>query len=170
MKVTAIFGALSLALGGCAHVPGAKIAADSASIVDVEEVSVTGPLIVAFLPPFSRNEANSSGAVEAEAHVNFALSETQQCLGERSVGVRLAHTRGLLVVQGGARTWLRIPDDWPHAVGAYLFDVGRSPCVVYAIAGPSSLQVTLPAAAGEYFSAPACTHEGAGRLCNEHDG
>jgi len=163
MKVTRIIATLPLVILACAHAPvetGASI----------ETISITGPLIVAFLPPFTAEQSQSDAAVEAEAHVQFALSDAQRCLGQRPVPIRVVHAKELVVVDSDGRTSLRIPDDWPHAVGAYLFDRGRRPCVVYATGGPSSLQMTLPAAAGEYFSEPGCPRDGAGKLCNEHDG
>jgi hypothetical protein len=144
-------------------------AADSAAAV--ETVEVAGPMIVAFLPPMTDEQLeHEAGASESVAHVEFALADAERCLRRRAVEIRRVFATHFVLVQGGHRTSVRIPGDWPRSVGAYLLDPGRRPCVVYATGGPSSLQILLPHAAGEYFAVPACLDESVGRICGGSDG
>ena len=120
----------------------------------VVEVAVAGPMAIGFYPPVSDAEIEEDpGTREGLAHLEFALSDVAKCLKSQGVSVRAELAR-ILVLRVGD-TVHRI--DLPHeSVGAYLVVPGREPRVVYATAGPSSLQVLLPNAAAEYFHAPNC--------------
>jgi hypothetical protein len=121
------------------------------------QVDVAGPMVIGFFPPVSDEDvASSSGTREGLAHLEFALSDVAKCLKSRGVSVRVERTRALVLKVAGKERRFDIPPEWERAVGAYLIAPGRDPRVVYASAGPSSLQVRLPNAVAEYFAAPAC--------------
>lgn len=126
----------------------------------IVKVIVSGPTVVGFFPPVTQEQiVRGNGAGEGLAHLNFALSDVAKCLQAKnpSVSLELAHV--LVLELGGSEREYELPSDWAHAVGAYLAAPGREPRVVYAMAGPSSLQFLLPNAAAEYFEEPGCKVE-----------
>ena len=153
LRTNAIFGACLLLLGSAAAPP-----------TDPEqtttEVLVTKPTIVGFFPPVSAEEIETNpGTREGVAHLEFALSDVAKCLKPRDVSVRLELTRVLIFKLGDRQLRFELSPDWQRAVGAYLVEPNREPRVVYASAGPSSLQFLLPNAAAEYFNEPGCKVE-----------
>jgi hypothetical protein len=126
----------------------------------VVEVTVAGPMVIGFFPPVSDEEIEANpGTREGLAHLEFALSDAAKCLKSLGVSVRGELARVLVLRVAGKERRFDLPHEWERAVGAYLIEPGREPRVVYASAGPSSLQVLLPNAAAEYFGASACKVE-----------
>jgi hypothetical protein len=131
-----------------------------------EHVHVKRPMIVAFLPSeVARLRDTEVGASEAAAHVEFALADTRSCLKRVRVETRVVFAEELIIQQDGRSRRVKIPTDAGKTVGAYLLAPGRQPCVVYATAGPSSLTLLLPAAAGQYFDVPACRDDSVAPQC-----
>ena len=130
-----------------------------AALPENEEIAeITGPTAIGIFPPTTQEERDNDdgGLSEGYAHLAFALQDVQECLKPRPVTLKVKITRSLLVVDGAATHQFAFPDDWGHAVAIVLSAPGRSPVVVYATAGPSSLQELAPQAAWQYFSEPNC--------------
>jgi hypothetical protein len=94
--------------------------------------------------------------IEGLAHVQFALEDIENCLQNKNAVYRLDVTRRITLRDARTVRDIRIPSDWGYSVGLVFAAPGRPPRVVYATAGPGSLTELGPAAAAEYFSAPAC--------------
>ncbi len=120
-------------------------------------VTVTGPTAIGFFPADEPGEPDADGSrAEALAHVQFALDDVAQCLRPDALRTEFARTRTLTIRNGAFGRTFRFGADWPHAVGIVLVRPGRAPRVVYATAGPGSLQEVVPPAAASYFAAPSC--------------
>jgi len=117
---------------------------------------VKGPLVVGFFPPYSKDEEESDGIVEGLAHVEFALDDISKCLKDKKAVFRLDVTRRITLRDGKSVRRIDIPSDSDRSVGLVLVMPGRPPRIEYATAGPGSLAEIGPAAAAEYFAAPAC--------------
>jgi hypothetical protein len=148
---------LSFLLGCLVTVPLDSVGAAEPQPV---EIRITGPMIVGFFPPVSDEELESDpGARAGVAHLKFALSDVAACLKGRGVVVKDKRARALIFKYDGKVERIKLPTDWPRAVGAYLLDPKKPPRVVYASAGPSSLGFLLPNAAADYFGASKCRKE-----------
>lgn len=124
------------------------------------EIRVSGPMIVGFFPPISDQELQSEpGARAGVAHFEFALTDVAACLKGRGVVVKGERVGTLILKYENKVERIKLPTDWPRAVGAYLLDPQQSPKVVYASAGPSSLAFLLPNAAADYFGVSKCRKE-----------
>lgn len=133
----------------------------SASAVATEptvSIAVHGPTVIGFFPPTSDDELahDDGGLNEGIAHVRFALEDLANCLADHQVAVRYEFTRSLTISDGSESKRYDFPTDWSHAVGILLAAPGRSPEVVFATIGPSSLQWTALDAAARYFSESKC--------------
>ena len=119
-------------------------------------VTVNGPLVIGFFPPYSKEEENSDGVIEGLAHVRYALEDISKCLQRANAVYRLDVTRRVTLRDSTVVRNIAIPSDWGHSVGLIFATPRRPPRVVYATDGPGSLLETGPAEAAEYFDAPAC--------------
>jgi hypothetical protein len=84
------------------------------------------------------------------------LEDVEKCLAPRNVVVKFEATRSLVIKDGTSEQRIEFPSDWAHAIGIVLVKPGTAPVVVYATAGPSSLQETAPQAAWKLFSEAKC--------------
>ena len=125
-------------------------------------VAVSGPTAIGFFPPVSQSEVDhdDGGIREGVAHVQFALEDLEQCLAPRKVKLRFEYARSLIISDGRTDHRLDFASEWFHSVGIVLFSPGAAPVVVYATAGPSSLQELAPQAAWKLFSEPNCKRYG----------
>lgn len=133
------------------------VAAASAEAGDVvKTIRVTGPTVIAFLPPAAKDRSDSgSGAAEAVAHVGFALEDTQKCLGTRLVKYRLIYA-DRLVITSDRRRYAFALKKMGQGVGAILLAPAKGPRQIHTTIGPSSLMHMLPTAAAEYYGAAPC--------------
>lgn len=124
-------------------------------------VDVKGPVVIGFFPPFTEAEkAADAGEIrEGLAHLRFALDDIAKCYSDRAATYRLDITRSVTLRDGTQVRRIDIPRDWEHAVGLILVRPGRPARTVFATAGPSTLVVLGPAAAGEYFAASGCRED-----------
>ena len=152
IRTIALIGLFSL-VGSAAANPDAAQLPESEGVADI-----AGPTAIGFFPPITQEERDhdDGGLREGYAHLEFALEDVQQCLAPRPVALKIKITRSLLVRDGVTIDRLEFPTDWAHAVGIVLVTPGKPPVVVYATAGPSSLQELAPQAAWQYFSEPKC--------------
>ena len=152
MRWPALLAVIPFALPACGFKP-APIA---------EPMVVSGPTVVGFFPPLEQSEFDdpTSGASEALAHLQFALSDVAKCLEPISPEIRLELARHLTFEINGDVTSIELPRERERSFGAYLLKPGASPRAVYAPVGPSALQQLLPDAAAEYFGVAGCRFEG----------
>jgi hypothetical protein len=124
-------------------------------------VDVKGPFIIGFFPPFTEAEraADDEGISEGLAHLGFALQDIEKCYRNKSASYRIEITRSITLRDGRQTRRISIPADWEHAVGLILVAPGKPARTVFAQDGPSSLTVTGPQAAAEYFGAGGCRGE-----------
>ena len=128
---------------------------------DTVRIKVTGTTAIGFFPPFSQKELDNDdgGISEGTAHVGFALEDLTRCLSVLKPTTRFERTRALVIVDGSTEHSYRFPADWDKSAGIILVSPGRTPRVVYASGGPSSLQWIALDAAAEYFEVAACKKE-----------
>jgi hypothetical protein len=119
-------------------------------------ITVSGPLVIGFFPPYSKEEEGSDAVIEGLAHVRFALEDIAKCFQNKDAAYRLDVTRRFTLRDGQTVRNLGIPSDWGHSVGLVFATPGRAPHVVYATDGPGSLVETGRSQAAEYFGAPVC--------------
>jgi hypothetical protein len=119
-------------------------------------VTVSGPLVIGFFPPYSKEEESSDGVIEGLAHVRYAVQDISKCLQRANAVYRLDVTRRVTLRDGMVVRNIAIPSDWGHSVGLIFASAGRPPRVVFATDGPGSLLEAGPAEAAEYFDALAC--------------
>jgi hypothetical protein len=129
------------------------IAAPKAPVV-TKSVSLEGPTIIAFLPPGIEKQKDD-GAIEASAHVSFALEDTHKCLAPKYVKIATVFA-DRIIVRDGASNRVFVVKGLGQAVGAILLEPKREGKVIYTTAGPSTLMHLLPAAAWEYWHVPKC--------------
>ena len=130
-------------------------------VLTPEAPKISGATLVGFFPPVTQQELDSpqTGTSEGLAHLQFAISDTIACLGDLDLSVRIDTTKTVVLDIDGEVRRYPIPVEPGKSVGAYLAAAGREPLVVYATAGPSSLQILLPNAAAQYFDVPECEIE-----------
>ena len=132
---------------------------DSTSVPAPGEFDDSSPMLIGFAAP-ALFDSSERGAVEARAHLEFALSDTIACLGLPDLGVEILLQNEVVVHhRGGTATHRLVDDQAGSSVGVVLVGTSRPPMVVFASAGPSSLSFTLPNAAAEYFERDACRRE-----------
>jgi hypothetical protein len=147
----------ALLLAACAQqAPVQAVAQSDAAPVEVRH-AITGPTLIAFLPPAAR-DAKAEGAAEAQAHLRFALADTRRCLGAKVVRLETVFADRMLV-HDGARTQVFTPDPLGLGMGAVLVDPGRRGMLVQSMVGASSLSYQLPQAVFDYWHVPACRRE-----------
>lgn len=157
MRFSVALATAFLMIGG-----GSSRGAPKRRPADERTVRIEGPTIVAFLPKdLAAASDDVEGASEAKWHFETALAEAKACLGRSDVPVRVEIVIGSRVTidQDGRVTKVRFPKGWPHSIGAYLFDLHRTPCLVNSGAGPSALIPLLPGAAAEFFGVASCVDE-----------
>lgn len=134
--------------------PAATVVPDAA--VEVQH-TITGPTVFALLPPEAR-DPSVEGAAEAQAHVRFALADTQRCLGSMRVRLETVFADRLLV-RDGKRSHSFVPDALGPGIGAVLIEPGRTGVMVQSMVGASALSYQLQQAAFEYWRSPACRRD-----------
>ena len=121
-------------------------------------ISVQGPTVIGFFPPYSQQDLDhDDGSIrEGSAHVEFALEDLNKCLVEQKPEVRFELAKLLKLKDGATVRDVVIPNEPGKTVGIVLAKPGAQPMIVYATGGPSSLQWTALEAAAVYFGSPAC--------------
>lgn len=121
-------------------------------------VDVTSPLVVGFFPPFTEaeKEDDDGGIGEVLSHVGFALEDIANCYDNKAAEYRLEETRSITLRDKGRVRRIQLSRRWDRAVGILMVAPGRDPRIVFASAGPSSLQYLGPEAAFHYFGAKNC--------------
>jgi hypothetical protein len=124
-------------------------------------LEVKTPLVIGFFPPFTEAEKqNDDGGIsEGLSHLSFALDDVAACYPSKTVLYRLEETRSITLRDEGRVRRIPISRQWERSVGIVFVAPGRAPRVVFASAGPSSLQYLGPQAAFEYFGAIGCKQE-----------
>jgi hypothetical protein len=89
------------------------------------------------------------------AHVQFALEDTNKCLGAGPVRLALVFADQVIIQDRVSPQTIRLTD-LGQGGGAVLVEPGREAKVVSTKVGPSVLQHLLPAAAFGYWGEPAC--------------
>jgi hypothetical protein len=125
----------------------------------IEEVAVTGPVIVAVVPSDTRERlATEANLGEHLAHIEFALADVKKCLSPQDARVVVLPAETVIFIQDGRRLQV-YPDPSTQARDA------RGEAVVFG--KPGSLPRTVlrkdniihPMVLGEaasYFGAPSC--------------
>jgi hypothetical protein len=116
---------VSVALIGAA-LPDGK-AEGTPSIVH-KTMAITGPTIIAVLPSEVQQQQDP-GDTEAMAHVQFALEDTNKCLGAGRVRLDLVFA-DQVIIQDRASTQTILVRDLGQGVGAVLVEPGREAKVV----------------------------------------
>ena len=151
---TSPFALLSLSL---ALTCGAETVVAAPSIV-VRTVNISGPTIVAFVPSATQRQKDD-GAIEGVAHTQFALQDTEKCLGNKKVSFRFLFADRLVVRNGVEKTTIQV-GALGQGFGAVLIEPRRSAKIVFSVDGPSTLQSLIPRAAFEYWNIQACKDVG----------
>lgn len=129
---------------------------------DIVRVRIDGITAIGVFPPATpqENTEDDGGVREGTSHVAFALEDLVKCLAPAQLATRFERTRRLVVQNGSASRTVRFTAERGRSVGIVLVAPGKAPLVVYATAGPSSLQILAPDAAATYFNAPNCKPAG----------
>lgn len=125
---------------------------------DIVRIRIEGPTAIGVFPPATAQEGadDDGGAREGTSHVAFALEDLVKCLAPAQLATRFERTRRLVVENGSASRTVRFTAARGKSVGIVLAAPGKPPLVIYATAGPSSLQWLALDAAATYFNAPNC--------------
>jgi hypothetical protein len=116
----------------------------------IRVINVSRPMVVKFFPTVA----------EGDEHLPFALEDTASCLRQRPVTV-MAVQADVLVFRDGAQEFrLELSDDLNESTGCLLVAPNRSPMIMRATMGGSSLVAHCPSAASIYFDEPACCPKG----------
>lgn len=121
------------------------------------QVSVSGPTIIAFLPP-EASQPDVEGAGEAVAHIRFAIADTRRCMGVKAVRFEIVYADRVVVKAAHVQQTFDV-GSLGQGIGALLAEPGRPATVVHTEVGPSSLAHRLPQAAFEYWRLVACRRE-----------
>jgi hypothetical protein len=123
-----------------------------------DTLELEGPAIIGFYPGATQAKIDDakSGVAEGVAHLRAAMDDVVECLASGGIEAKahLAETDWIHVRDGKKVFPLYPPLE--GMVGAYLLRPGIPPRFVDAVEGPSTLVQSLPIAASQYFSAPAC--------------
>lgn len=119
-----------------------------------EVVDGTRAAVVAFAPTDTLG-AKDEGSIEGVAHTQFALQDTQRCLGTREIDYRFIFTDRLKVSGGSAQADYR-GHQLGQGFGAVLVRSGHPPQLVVSREGPGTLLELLPEAAAQLWQEPAC--------------
>lgn len=119
-----------------------------------EVIDGTRAAVVAFAPTDTLG-ARDEGSIEGVAHTQFALQDTQRCLGPREIDYRFIFTDRLKVSGGSAQANYR-GHQLGQGFGAVLVRPGRPPQLVVSREGPGTLLELLPEAAAQLWQEPAC--------------
>lgn len=125
-----------------------------AKTLTTQQVEVRGRMIIAFAPS-ALNGAEDDGAIEAVAHLRFAVEDTYKCLQPMKPVVHFYYADRIAMRTGKSLGLLQV-HKLGQAVGAVIIEPGRRPEVIYSTDGPSTLQVLLPQAAAKYWGIKAC--------------
>lgn len=126
----------------------------TAKPIKTQSVEVKSRTIVAFAPP-ELNGSKDEGAVEALAHLRFAIEDTYKCLQPMKLSIQFHFTDRIVLRNGKSNDVLQV-HKLGQAVGAVIAEPGRKPQVVYSVDGPSTLQFLLPQAAAKYWAIKGC--------------
>lgn len=119
-----------------------------------QQVEVRARSIVAFAPS-ELKDSEEEGAIEAVAHLRFAVEDTYKCLQPMKLSVSFYYADRIALRSGKVRELLQV-HQLGQAVGAVIVEPGRKPVVIYSTEGPSTLQHLLPQAAAKYWGVKAC--------------
>jgi hypothetical protein len=135
----------------------AVFAADTGTV----RVTVAHAMAVGVFPPFTQHDLdNDDGSIrEGTSHVGFALEDIAKCVAPLKIDANLELAHTVVVVDQESTYTFRFTDTPGESVGIILAAPGKKPLVIYASAGPSSLQWLAVDAAASYFGIPACTRE-----------
>jgi hypothetical protein len=118
------------------------------------QVEVRTRSIIAFAPS-ELKDSEDDGAIEAVAHLTFAVEDTYKCLQPMKLSVSFYYADRIALRTGKTRELLQV-HKLGQAVGAVIVEPGRKPEVIYSTDGPSTLQYLLPQAAAKYWGIKAC--------------
>jgi hypothetical protein len=119
-----------------------------------QQVEVRARSIIAFAPS-KLKDSKEDGAVEAVAHLRFAVEDTYRCLQPMKLSVSFFYADRIALRTGKTSEILQV-HQLGQAVGAVIVEPGRKPEVIYSTDGPSTLQLLLPQAAAKYWGLKAC--------------
>jgi hypothetical protein len=119
-----------------------------------QQVEVRARSIIAFAPS-ELKDSDEDGAMEAVAHLRFAVEDTYRCLQPMKLSVSFYYADRIALRTGKTRELLQV-HKLGQAVGAIIVEPGRKPEVIYSTDGPSTLQQLLPQAAARYWATKAC--------------
>lgn len=119
-----------------------------------QQVDVRARSIIAFAPS-ELKDSQEEGAIEAVAHLRFAVEDTYKCLQPMKLSVSIYFADRIALRTGKSRDLLQV-HQLGQAVGAVIVEPGRKPEVIYSTDGPSTLQYLLPQAAAKYWGIKAC--------------
>lgn len=164
MKGVPGVGAVSVASGRMKRgrmILATTVAITVAAAADIPHVTISGATAIGVFPPFTQSELDrDDGSIsEGTSHVAFALEDLAKCLEPMKLTTSLQLTRTLVLDDGPRVHTLHFADENGKSVGIVLVAPGRKPLIVYATAGPSSLQWLALDAAARYFSAPKCRRD-----------
>ncbi len=121
---------------------------------ETQQVEVRARSIIAFAPS-DLKDSEEEGAIEAVAHLRFAIEDTYRCLQPMKLTISFYYADRIALRAGKRRELLQV-HQLGQAVGAVIVEPGRKPEVVYSTDGPSTLQYLLPQAAAKYWGIKAC--------------
>ncbi len=128
-------------------------ALDRAAASEPVTFRIEGATVLAFLEAADA-PGDRRGREEAAYHVGAALDDTRACLGDLPVDAQLLIGRVFHVLDGSETLEIDLAEH--DGVLVLLAAPGRAPEILETGAGPASLIVLLPEAAGKYFGAPHC--------------
>jgi hypothetical protein len=125
-----------------------------AKTLKTQPVEVRSRSIIAFAPTELEGSVNE-GAIEAVAHLRFAVEDTFKCLQPMKLSLRFYFADRIALRTANGSELLQV-HKLGQAVGAVIVEPGRKPQVIYSVEGPSTLQHLLPNAAAKYWGIKAC--------------
>ena len=144
MRPFSLLPALTLCMGSHAFGQALK----------TQPVDVRSRAIIAFAPSELR-DSQADGAIEAVAHLRFAVEDTFKCLQPMKLSLSFYYADRIALRTAKGRELLQV-HKLGQAVGAVIVEPGRRPEVIYSVEGPSTLQHLLPNAAAKYWGIKAC--------------
>jgi hypothetical protein len=150
--------ALIVGSAACARAPeGGPAASSQAAVSDSTLLArIDVPTLIGFFrPAVDSADADSDGYNEGVAHIEFAISDGQQCLGRDSSTALMVIDTAVRISQGTRVDTIRFPlsDSLPY--GVYLVAPDRRPFLVRAF-GPSQVISATLAAVPTYFGRAPC--------------
>ena len=146
---------------GCVHAHSSGEPQTKSSVVVVRRPIIIGffPAVGATLGP-DLTAPDQSGLLSAMDHFTWALDNVRACLESKGVLVREVYADQLVVRNRRVVERLELSEGDNDSIGCYIVAPGRSPAVVRATQGASSLVLACQVQAAVYFSIPECCPEG----------